>query len=214
MPVFEISNWGAAVSTIRTGLETNPDIRSKAGSLAETYVGKRGLMVVDVVGSMRRKYKEFVVPKLLPSYIDKAKDLSLATLANTPPVWMKLKTGEADAMSMVASELLAHGQRSGLSSEDEICKHWATPGNYGSEVIDIKGIGPALHEYLRMLCGADTLKVDVRVINGLVGLGINANLFTSDGLLEVCKAIAKDVGCTLTELDQILWHLFGSKDKI
>ena len=211
--MFEIANWDKAVDTIRTGLETNPDIRSKAGSLAETYVGKRGLMVVDVVGSMRRKYKEFVVPKLLPSYIDKAKDLSLATLANTPPVWMKLKTGEADVMSMVARELIAHGKRNGLSSEEDICKHWATSGNYGSEVIDIKGIGPALHEYLRMLCGADTLKVDVRVINGLVGLGINANLFTSDGLLEVCKAIAKDVGCTLTELDQILWHLFGSKDK-
>lgn len=211
--MFEIANWDKAVDTIRTGLENNPDIKSMAGALAGTYVGKRGPMVVDVVGSMRRKYKEFVVPKLLPSYIDKAKDLSLATLANTPPVWMKLKTGEADVMSMVARELIAHGKRNGLSSEEDICKHWATSGNYGSEVIDIKGIGPALHEYLRMLCGADTLKVDVRVINGLVGLGINANLFTSDGLLEVCKAIAKDVGCTLTELDQILWHLFGSKDK-
>ena len=211
--MFELANWDKAVDTIRTGLENNPDIKSMAGALAGTYVGKRGPMVVDVVGSMRRKYKEFVVPKLLPSYIDKAKDLSLATLANTPPVWMKLKTGEADVMSMVARELIAHGKRNGLSSEEDICKHWATSGNYGSEVIDIKGIGPALHEYLRMLCGADTLKVDVRVINGLVGLGINANLFTSDGLLEVCKAIAKDVGCTLTELDQILWHLFGSKDK-
>ena len=212
--MFEIANWDKAISTIRSGLEDNPDIRLKAGALAGTYVGKRGLMVVDVVGSMRRKYKEYVVPKLLPSYIEKAEDLSLATLANTAPVWMKLKTGEAGVMTLVARGLIAHGKANGLVSEDEICNHWAASGNYGSEIIDIKGIGPALHEYLRMLCGADTLKVDVRVINGLVGLGINANLFTSDGLLEVCKAIAKDVGCTLTELDQILWHLFGSKDKI
>ena len=212
--MFELANWDKAVNTIRTGLEDNPDIRLKAGTLSGTYVGKRGLMVVDVVGSMRRKYKEYVVPKLLPSYVEKAKDLSLVTLANTPPVWMKLKTGEAGVMSLVARELIAHGKRNGLSSEEDICKHWATAGNYGPEVIDIKGIGPALHEYLRMHCGADTLKVDVRVINGLVSLGINANLFTSDGLLEVCEAIAKDVGCSLTELDQILWHLFGSKDKI
>ena len=212
--MFELANWDKAVSTIRTGLEDNPDIRLKAGTLSGTYVGKRGLMVVDVVGSMRRKYKEYVVPKLLPSYVEKAADLSLATLASTPPVWMKLKTGEAGVMTLVARGLIAHGKANGLVSEDEICNHWAASGNYGSEIIDIKGIGPALHEYLRMLCGADTLKVDVRVINGLVGLGINANLFTSDGLLEVCKAIAKDVGCTLTELDQILWHLFGSRDKI
>jgi hypothetical protein len=211
--MFEIANWHTAVITIRTGLEANPDIRSKAGSLAGTYVGQRGLMVVDVVGSMRRKYKEYVVPKLLPSYVDKAADLSLATLAKTPPVWMKLKTGEANVMSLVAKELVAHGKRNSLVSEDDICKHWAAAGNYGSEVIEIKGIGPALHEYLRMLCGADTLKVDVRVINGLKGLGINAELFTADGLLEVCKAIAEDVGCTLIELDQILWHLFGNKDK-
>ena len=211
--MFEIANWDKAVNTIRKGLETNPDIRSKAILLAETYVGKRGLMVIDVVGSMRRKYKEYVVPKLLPSYAEMAADLSLATLAKTPPVWMKLKSGEANVMSQVAKELVAHGKRNSLASEDEICKHWATAGNYGSEIIDIKGIGPALHEYLRMLCGADTLKVDVRVINGLVGLGINANLFTSDGLLEVCKAIDEDVGCTLIELDQILWHLFGNKEK-
>jgi hypothetical protein len=211
--MFELDNWDKAVSTIRARLEANPEIRSKAGDLAGTYVGKRGLMVVDVVGSMRRKYKEYVVPKLLPSYVEKAADLSLATLASTPPVWMKLKTGEAGVMTLVARGLIAHGKANGLVSEDEICNHWAASGNYGSEIIDIKGIGPALHEYLRMLCGADTLKVDVRVINGLKGLGINADLFTADGLLEVCKALAADIGCTLIELDQILWHLFGNKDK-
>ena len=211
--MFELDNWDKAVSTIRAGLEANPEIRSKAGALAGTYVGKRGLMVVDVVGSMRRKYKEYVVPKLLPSYVEKAADLSLATLASTPPVWMKLKTGEAGVMTLVARGLIAHGKANGLVSEDEICNHWAASGNYGSEIIDIKGIGPALHEYLRMLCGADTLKVDVRVIYGLKGLGINADLFTADGLLEVCKALAADIGCTLIELDQILWHLFGNKDK-
>jgi hypothetical protein len=212
--MFELDNWDKAVSTIRAGLEANPEIRSKAGTLAGAYVGKRGLMVVDVVGSMRRKYKEYVVPKLLPSYVEKAADLSLATLASTPPVWMKLKTGEAGVMTLVARGLIAHGKANGLVSEDEICNHWAASGNYGSEIIDIKGIGPALHEYLRMLCGADTLKVDVRVINGLKGLGINADLFTADGLLEVCKALAADIGCTLIELDQILWHLFGNKEKI
>jgi hypothetical protein len=211
--MFEIANWDKAVRTIRTGLDANPEIRSKAGKLAGTYVGKRGLMVVDVVGSMRRKYDAYVLPKLLPSYVEQAADLSLATLAKTPPVWMKLKTGEANVMSQVAKELVAHGKRNLIVSDDEICKHWATSGNYGLEIIDIKGIGPALHEYLRMLCGADTLKVDVRVINGLKGLGINADLFTADGLLEVCKALAADIGCTLIELDQILWHLFGNKDK-
>lgn len=211
--MFELANWDKAVNTIRNGLEDNPEIRAKAGTLASTYVGKRGLMVVDVVGSMRRKYKEYVVPKLLPSYTEKAADLSLATLASTPPVWMKLKTGEARVMTLVARGLIAHGKENALVSEDEVCKHWATFGNYGSEIIDIKGIGPALHEYLRMLCGADTLKVDVRVINGLKGLGINADLFTSDGLLEVCKALAADIGCTLIELDQILWHLFGNREK-
>jgi hypothetical protein len=209
--LFQLANWDQAVSTIRAGLDNNLEFRAKAGNLAKVYVGKRGLMVVDVVGSMRRKYVEYVVPKLLPSYVERAQDLSLTSLANTPPVWMKLKTGEAEVMSKVAKELLSHGRRNNLTSDDEICRHWATSGNYGTEVIDIKGIGPALHEYLRMLCGADTLKVDVRVINGLIGLGIDATLFTSDGLLEVCKAIARDVGCSLIELDQILWHLFGNK---
>lgn len=209
--MFQLANWDQAVSTIRAGLDNNLEFRAKAGNLAKVYVGKRGLMVVDVVGSMRRKYVEYVVPKLLPSYVERAQDLSLTSLANTPPVWMKLKTGEAEVMSKVAKELLSHGRRNNLTSDDEICRHWATSGNYGTEVIDIKGIGPALHEYLRMLCGADTLKVDVRVINGLIGLGIDATLFTSDGLLEVCKAIARDVGCSLIELDQILWHLFGNK---
>ena len=73
-------------------------------------------------------------------------------------------------------------------------------------VLDIWGIGEVLLEYLRLLCGADTLKVDVRVMEHLQELGVPTELFTPKGLLEVCRAISDRTELSLAEIDQLLWN--------
>ena len=168
-------------------------------------------MVVDVVASRQRKYEEYVKPKLLPTYVDRAKDLSLASLAEKAPTWMKLRVGEALVMKQVAQQIINYSKNISESGEDGLCKAWAEDKAYSSRVLEIKGIGPALYQYLRMLCGADSLKSDLRVKRGLQKLGLPIQWFTDEGVLELCSVLANEAGCTLVELDQCLFKVVGTE---
>jgi hypothetical protein len=69
----------------------------------------------------------------------------------------------------------------------------------------VSGIGPALFAYLRMRCGADALKPDVRVAKALRGLG-----FTVPGdnhsIMVLARAAAAEINFPLLSLDQLLWN--------
>jgi len=203
---MKIPNWDVAVSAVRDSLRRNPNLSLKAREYGSIYRGKRGLMVVDVVASRKRRYDTDVVPRILPLYESKASNLSLLSLSSKSPKWLPLREGEADTMKLLAEALIDFGKSKELTDEEQIVKVWAEDEAASQEVLDIKGIGPVLLQYLRMRSGADSLKVDVRVIEELSGLGIPAHWFTSDGLLELCKEIAKEARCSLLELDQVLWH--------
>jgi thermostable 8-oxoguanine DNA glycosylase len=56
-----------------------------------------------------------------------------------------------------------------------------------------------------MLCGANTLKVDVRVIKSLDKAGVPVNMFKDAGIYEVCRSISKELGLSMVELDSLLW---------
>jgi hypothetical protein len=169
-------------------------------------------MVVDVVASRQRKYEEYVKPKLLPTYVERAKDLSLASLADKAPTWMKLRVGEALVMKQVAQQIIKYSKNISGTGEDELCKAWAEDKAYSSQVLEIKGIGPALYQYLRMLCGADSLKSDLRVKRGLQKLGLPIHWFSDEGVLELCMVLANEIGCTLVELDQCLYKVLGNEN--
>ena len=204
--MLEIPEWTNIVRNVRRLLQDNPEFRENSMFLMSKYKDKRGLMIVDCVASRRRKYNEYVIPKLLPLYIEKARDLSISALAEEAPTWMPLMQEEPETMQEVATKLLDYGLRNQLQDENEICKHWANDPPAHQEILDIKGIGPALLQYLRMLSGANSIKIDVQVTNQLNQLGVPVEWFTPDGLLKVCESLAKEAECTLIELDQLLWH--------
>lgn len=203
---MKIPNWNTAVAAIKNDLESNPNLKILAARYGNVYKGARGLMVVDVVASRQRRYDTYVIPKILPFYKSKAKDLSLLSLSSKSPEWLPLRVGEAETMKNMAQALLHYGQSRGLKDEEKIIETWANDESAFQRILDIKGIGPALLQYLRMRCGADSLKVDVRVIDELSKFGIPVGWFTPEGLLELCKEIANEANCTLLELDQTLWH--------
>jgi hypothetical protein len=203
----DIPNWNYAVEQVKRVLVSDKDVKKKAQDYGLIYKNRRGLMVVDVVASRQRKYLEYVVPKLLPQYEAKAADLSLLSLAKKAPIWMPLRTGEAKVMQSVAKVLLDFGSRGGIEDENDICLAWAEDSSAHSFILDIKGIGPALLQYLRMRSGADSVKIDIRVIEELKNLRLPVEWFTPDGLLQICTELAKEAVCSLVELDQVLWHL-------
>ena len=208
---MEIPGKDKAIKEIRKVLDNYPDVKIAARQLPRLYTGQRGLMVVDVVASRQRKYEEYVKPKLLPTYVDRAKDLSLASLADKAPTWMKLRVGEALVMKQVAQQIIDYSKKISESGEDGLCKAWAEDKAYSSQVLEIKGIGPALYQYLRMLCGADSLKSDLRVKRGLKTLGLPVEWFTDEGVLVLCEMLAEEVQCTLIELDQCLYQVVGNE---
>jgi hypothetical protein len=209
---MEIPGKENAINEIRKVLVNYPDVKIAARQLPRLYIGQRGLMVVDVVASRQRKYEEYVKPKLLPTYVERAKDLSLASLADKAPTWMKLRVGEALVMKQVAQQIIKYSKNISGPGEDELCKAWAEDKAYSSQVLEIKGIGPALYQYLRMLCGADSLKSDLRVKRGLQKLGLPIHWFSDEGVLELCMVLANEIGCTLVELDQCLYKVLGNEN--
>jgi hypothetical protein len=208
---MEIPGWALAVNQISEMLQQNPEVIEKASNLAMIYANRRGTMVVDVVASRQRNYEKRVAINLIPFYESTANDSSLQTLAAHAPTWMPLRNGEADTMSQVAEQLLKYGLSHTITDENEICEKWSSDTDAVKELLLIKGIGPALLQYLRMLSGANTIKIDLRVIRGLGLIGLPVEWFTADGLLELCRAISEEVGCTLLELDQVLFQVIGAQ---
>ncbi len=202
----EIPSWNSAILEIKEILQNNPALMKKAKSYGDIYKGRRGLMVVDVICSRQRNYEKKVVANLLPSYELKAKDLTLESLASLPPTWMKIMKSEPFTMQLVAQKLLDFGHKNKLVDEDIICENWAKSDLYWL-MLEIQGIGPVLLEYLRMLSGFDTIKLDVNVGKALSKLGIQTKGYSVDVILKICQYLAKDVGCTLVMLDQALFQL-------
>jgi hypothetical protein len=125
-----------------------------------------------------------------------------------------LQGTEPLTMRTVAANLLEFVNELGVS-EDDGCRAWAD-GVEGLEhahkldpvVGEVPGIGPALFAYMRMRCGANALKPDLRVAAALRSLGFAA---PGDGhsTLVVARAAAAEVGMDLLSLDQLLWGRSG-----
>jgi hypothetical protein len=208
----EIPNWKSAVTKIKNILISNPNLGIKANLFGDIYKGKRGLMVVDVVCSRQRNYDKRLLADLLPQYESRAKDLSLKSLSMSAPTYLKIMKAEPLTMQLVAQKIMDFGLKNSLVNEDEICNLWARSDTYWL-MLEINGIGPVLLEYLRMLCGVDTIKLDVNVGKALEVLGIATRGYPQNIVLLICNKLAKDVGCTLIELDQALFQLGQSVKK-
>jgi hypothetical protein len=140
----------------------------------------------------------------------------LATLADSEvdPKDFGLQKTEPRTLQTVAINLLSFCEAEGLS-EDDGCRAWAD-GVQGLEhapkldpvVGGVSGIGPALFSYMRMRCGADALKPDLRVAEVLRMLGFDS-AGDQHSILVIARAAATELGVSLLVLDQLLWGRDG-----
>ena len=185
-------------------------LKEKPGS---NYQSKRGAMVVDAICSRQRKYDSRVL-NIVREWQELCPSGQLKDLIQCSPESLRslgLLDSEPQTLIDVAEGFFRFGQERNISAEDEIVKRWA------SEVKDLRhftkldpyvgsvsGVGPALFAYMRMLCGADTLKVDLRVNRSLRDLG---TFVPSDAnaTLHLCELYAEDLGISLRQLDRLLY---------
>lgn len=208
--------WGEAVTNLSNLVEAHGDsARTTATDYARVYEGRRGAMVFDVVFSRRRNYKARVLPRVL-QWEDAVPEPTLRSLAFEPLAASDygLMSAEPVTMRAVAENLLTFSTDEGLT-EDEGCRLWAreVDGLQHAHKLDplvgsVSGIGPALFAYMRMRCGANALKPDVRVTKALRKLGFGV---PGDGhsVMVVAQAAAAEVGLDLFSLDQLLWSRNG-----
>lgn len=206
------SRWPEAVERLRDLAASRRDGPLRAAEVyGEIYQGRRGAMVFDVVVSRQRKYQSVVLPRV-EQWAATVDAPSLASLAHMEvnAKQFGLQRTEPVTMQAVASNLLSFCEAEGLA-EDEGCRAWAE-GVQGLEhapkldpvVGGVSGIGPALFAYMRMRCGADALKPDLRVAGSLREMGFDVP-GDEHSILVVARAAAAELGVSLLVLDQLLW---------
>jgi len=207
----DLSWWTAGMTNLRDlHRHHGREASTHAASYAGRYQGQRAAMVFDVVASRQRRYNQRVEPmvekfKTTPA----ARDLD-ALAEHGPGDGYGLRAGEAQTMQGVAAGLLRYCQRHGTGEEEGVGR-WATsaaPFEHAPKlepyVGSVKGMGPALLAYLRMRCGADAIKPDLRVRDALNRLGFQV---PSDehAILVVAHAAADHLRVSRLVLDQLLW---------
>ena len=186
--------------------------QEQASEYGRNCEGRRGAMIVDVVASRRRQC-ETRVQRIVTLWQDSTLDWSIDFLAISRPDdrTLGLRTGEADTMVAVVQGLRRYAAHHDLCDDERACQDWADSviGLEHAHELDpyvgaVKGIGPALFAYLRMRCGADALKPDVRVRQALDAFGYNVPK-TDHAALTIARAAAAELGTNLLVLDQLLW---------
>lgn len=210
--------WGPAVSRLRDlGARHGDEARHHAEGYGRTYEGRRGSMVIDVVLSRRRKYTSRVLP-LVDRWQADNDEHSLHWLSAHEPAPERygLRPGEPHTITTIARNMAAFADDLGIG-EDRACMQWATDvvGLQHAFRLDpvagaVRGIGPALFSYLRMRSGADALKPDSRVAEGLRRLGFHVPP-GEHAILVVAHAAAAEAALDLLVLDQLLWWLDPAK---
>lgn len=204
--------WAEAVANLSSLAEAHGEsARAAAMDYANVYEGRRGAMVFDVVASRQRNYENRVLPRVA-QWESSVSEPTLRSLASEQLVAKDygLMRGEPATMQSVAANLLTFAADLGRS-EDEACRIWAreVEGLQHAHKLDpvvgaVSGIGTALFSYMRMRCGANALKPDVRVRKALRKLGFTVPR-GDHSIMVVAQGAAAEVDVDLLTLDQLLW---------
>jgi hypothetical protein len=196
--------WPHLIDWVKRNLASGSAI-AQATELQRRYRHRRGLMVLDVVASRQRRYESHVVPHYLNKYESEVEDLGLEALKSNSLNFLKLRQGEAETMKSLAAYLLSFDGEGDEKKVANFAKR-SLDSSVRASAISINGIGEVLYEYLKILSGADSIKIDSRVRQSLGTLGIPESDFSDSGLFKICLEIARESNCRLVDLDQLLWN--------
>jgi len=177
------------------------------------------LILADAVLSMNRKYKTFVIPRI--ELLRKAGITSLTQLNNLitqegieefTKVWNYNDPKRVKILQSLAEKFLKLKEQYGLADDLETLHKWGIETE--SEVwtsFGIKGIGFVTYQYLRILCGASTVKPDIWIERVFVeAVGKSRPL---GEIIEVVKETAKQMNMPAQQLDNALWRYYSERAK-
>ncbi|KUK76928.1 MAG: hypothetical protein XD93_0644 [candidate division WS6 bacterium 34_10] len=174
------------------------------------------LTLVDAVLSINRNYNNFVKPRLeiikksgIRSFTDLERELDKGD-----EYFMSFWNYRHPQRVVLLRNLLTYfrdfQQTNNIQGDVETLREW---GNQSSvekyKDWKIKGIAFTTYQYLRMLCGADTVKPDIHILRVVEeGIGRKVNPMNSVILIE---HISKEMGIEARSLDHAIWQYSSSK---
>ena len=172
--------------------------------------------VIDCVLSLRRKYDEFVVPRLEAfqrNHPQVRSIVQLAELMDSYPTPLDFSIEElnyrdenrARILREVVQFVCTIVQKSPTLPEEEVLKDWALQAElHECETLGIRGFKIAGFQYLRIRFGADTTKPDRHIIR-FISDALNRRVSPYEAL-ALLEAASKRLGHSVREVDSAIWR--------
>lgn len=175
------------------------------------------LIVTDAALSINRQYETFVAPRIrlmesrnVRSLKELRKIIKRKGQKGFCKFWDYNHPARVDLLDRLAKRFLKTQKDLGIKDEAAALRKWgklSIAEDY--KTFNVKGIGFTTFQYLRMLCGADTIKPDVHV-SRMAKKALGRNL-SPISVVELIEQSAKKMEIRARELDYAIWF-YSSKN--
>lgn len=177
------------------------------------------LICMDAVLSMNRKYAGFVKPRIdnfrnehpgIDTLESLRELIQLKGHEGFCEVWNYRHVDRVDLLERLSIKFLTIVKQENRGSDLASMRDWATRVDVMDHLnFNVKGIGLATFQYLRMLLGVATVKPDVHISRAVaLALGDGRSLVESISLLEDASKL---IGLDATHVDHNIWKHFSEK---
>ena len=174
---------------------------------------------IDAVLSIRRQYFAFVVPRIdyfkennsdIDSLISLLSLIEEKGYKGFQKVWNYNHPERVEILENLIRQFLAYNEKNNYQDELKAMKNWAlstSPNDY--RYFGVPGIGMATFQYLRMLCGAQTVKPDVHIKNA-INLALDRQVSDIEAIVFI-ELASQELDLPTSVLDHNIWRHYAEK---
>ncbi len=193
-------------STLTLDFETSPGQFGSRGAV---------LILVDAVLSMNRHYDRFVVPR-----VELVRESGIGTLdclertirelgtEGFRQIWNYNHPARVEILAGLTAKFQSIKRNLRIEDDLDALSAWGQQSSVAEfEEFDVKGIGFTTFQYLRLLCGADTVKPDIHLQRAVKdALRKPQSKLMTVALIE---STAHELGIPARRLDYAIWRYYS-----
>lgn len=174
------------------------------------------LTLIDAVLSINRKYESFVKPRIKliqDRNIDSFDKLDMELRKGNEyftSLWNYNHSQRIELLRNLLRYFLNYKKDNNIKDDLETLRKWGKESSVEKfKEWNIKGIAFTTYQYLRMLCGANTVKPDIHILR-TVESGVGKKLSLKDSV-KIIEDISKEMDIKARDLDHSIWLYSSSK---
>ena len=175
------------------------------------------LILADAVLSINRNYKYFVMPRItlleqsnISSFENLIAKIEKIGADGFCELWRYNHKSRVELLHILATRFMIIRKDMKARTDLNALHQWGKitqPGDFRD--FNVPGIGFTTFQYLRMMCGANTVKPDVHISKAIL-LGTGERLSAIDKV-NLVEQTAVSMGIQAQDLDYALWHFYSNK---